>query len=313
MDYKHIKLLLNKYLEGTTSLDEENKLKKFFTGNKTIPDDLQFAVSMFTAFKHETTIKPSSNKNKPKIQWLYLAASIVILLGLATYIFSHTNKPLSMVEINDTNTPKKIILSKGTIIWLNSGAEISYAISKKSAFNMISLKGEAYFEFNALKKQNYQLLAHNAIIKVESKSSFNVKMTEYDPNINITVSSGAIKVLESNTDKSLTLLVTQGNYCSVHKTEHLVFASKNDNPNFLAWKTGELNFDNQNMASVTDILAQYYQVEFEFKDLAVASCQFSGTFRNNTLDYVLKQLQANIQCKFASENGVFTISGKPCS
>jgi len=312
MDYKQIKQLLDKYLEGNSSLKEEGQLKAFFADKTWVPDELQYAAGMFSAFKNEAAIKPKKRKIKANIYWLYMAASVIILFGLVLFIDAPKPHIVSIVEKNNTDAPKQIILKDGNTIWLNSGAKISYVTSKNAIYNIISLKGEAYFEFTNTQKNNYQILAHNAMIKVETPSRFNVKMAANDENINITVGKGAIKVLESTSDKSLTLLVTEGNYCSVHKSLKLVFASANSNPNYLAWKTGQFIFENMAIATVTDILSEYYPVTFSFENREVAACRFNGTFQNKSLEYMLKKIESNTNCQITAQNGNFIVTGKAC-
>jgi hypothetical protein len=88
MELANIEKLVEKYLNAETSLQEEATLKNYFTeGN--VPPHLQEFESMFMYFetaKEETypqTIHLESNKSKRKnLQWISLAASIVLLLSV---------------------------------------------------------------------------------------------------------------------------------------------------------------------------------------------------------------------------------------
>jgi ferric-dicitrate binding protein FerR (iron transport regulator) len=313
MDYNEVEQLVVKFLEGTSSVAEENQLRTYFSQEKNIPNELMPVAAMFVGFSQaKQTAYRESKSLKSHLKYA-VAACVFIALGLLGLFIIDPFPTEVIVEQNNSNEPQKVTIAKNKLVWLKQGAEISYVKGRRKELSVISIKGEAYFDFSESKQTNYQVLAHNAIIKVETPAAFNVQMLPAKENINITVKSGAIKIQEGSNDGSLTLLLTENNYCSVHKTEHLVFSSVNTNPNYLAWMTGELIFDNQSMATVTDMLAQYYQVEFQFENMQVASCTFSGTFQNKNIEYILNQIQNTTHCTIAKQEGIFTITGKPCS
>lgn len=65
MDYNRIELLLHKYLEGKSSLGEEEELNIFFTTAKEIPEKLLFGKDIFTYFNEEKSLEYSI-KLEPK-------------------------------------------------------------------------------------------------------------------------------------------------------------------------------------------------------------------------------------------------------
>lgn len=90
MERSKIKELLEKYLEGETSLTEEKKLHAYFTSSAVDPAFEEYK-PLFTFFKNQQKIKYTE---KPKIkeakkrsfQWLSIAASIVLVCSV--YFFS---------------------------------------------------------------------------------------------------------------------------------------------------------------------------------------------------------------------------------
>lgn len=133
-----------------------------------------------------------------------------------------------------------------------------------------------------------------------------------EENVLVTVASGAIKIMEESNDEGLKLLVTEGNYCSVHKSQGLAYSSANSNNNYLAWKTGKLTFNSTPIATVTDILAEYYNIEIELEDKALAYCLFTGSFDNQPVDIVLNQIQSKLNFNINISGNKIKISGKAC-
>lgn len=82
----NIEELLNKYLEGETSCDEERKLRLFFAQDK-VPGHLQTYRPMFTFFEEES--KRTKKKSAPRLprRLLYafsgIAAGVLIALAIA--------------------------------------------------------------------------------------------------------------------------------------------------------------------------------------------------------------------------------------
>ena len=109
------------------------------------------------------------------------------------------------------------------------------------------------------------------------------------------------------------MLVTEGNYCSVHKYQKLIFAAANKNENYFAWKTGNLVFDNSYMATVTDVLSKYYDIKFEFEDKSLAYCQFSGVFINKSIDYILSQIGKDLNFEIEKTDELIRLSGNGCN
>lgn len=129
MELANIEKLLDKYLDATTTLQEEQILQEYFTSQNVAPH-LQEYISMFIYFKqskNETftkTIQLKPEKPKKNWKWLSVAASVVLLfsvfVGNEKYQehqqrkqFAEITKALQMVSVN-----------------LNKGNEALYAVSK---------------------------------------------------------------------------------------------------------------------------------------------------------------------------------------
>ena len=109
MELNKIHKLLENYFEGTTSLEEEQMLKKYFNGLN-VHESLESYKSFFVythQSKKEVLEKPlllSSNKQK-RIVWLSLAASVALIFGVGYYIFTTTNSSQNE-DYGTINDPK---------------------------------------------------------------------------------------------------------------------------------------------------------------------------------------------------------------
>lgn len=112
MERSKIKDLLEKYLEGETSLTEEKILTEYFTSAQVASDLLEYK-PLFTFFKEQrsATFTKEPRISKPKnsaYKWLSIAASLVLVCSL--YFFTQQNKLVS----NDTKEVNHELAMKHT-------------------------------------------------------------------------------------------------------------------------------------------------------------------------------------------------------
>jgi len=93
MDYKEIEVLLEKYLEGKSTNEEEKELSRFFHENDDVPENLLFAKELFRYFVDEKSIEYTKGfkyKKPTKKINLYIFSSIAASLLLALFfVFSN--------------------------------------------------------------------------------------------------------------------------------------------------------------------------------------------------------------------------------
>ncbi len=254
-----------------------------------------------------------SDKAKIKKLQLYLSSAAAVFVMIFLLFIYNQNAANKTISINNLTTKiREVTLPDNNTVWLNKNSSVEYPTSMDKEQYEVSVKGEVFIEIHDLKSKRYVIKAHNAIVYAETQTSFNIKAFPDEENIDITVKSGALTVTDESYHQGLSLLVTQGNYCSVHKSRKLVYASENINDNYLAWKTGELVFDELPIATVSDILAKYYDIKIELEDVSVAYCLFSGTFKQKPIDLVLNQIQSDLNFTIIKTGDLITVSGKGC-
>tara|TARA_A100001011_G_scaffold162376_1_gene170838 strand:+ start:719 stop:1150 length:432 start_codon:yes stop_codon:yes gene_type:complete len=93
MEIKTIKVLLKKYLEGKTSLNDESVLRNYFNHEQNLPEEWIHYRQFFTYFeksKNESfSISKTNSYNNKKI-WIRVAASIALLIGIYLIDFFET-------------------------------------------------------------------------------------------------------------------------------------------------------------------------------------------------------------------------------
>lgn len=93
MESSKIEILLEKYFEGQTNSSEENELRNYFSSPNVVPHLEQykplfgyFAVAKKEEFKPNIRLQ----SKRLRVTWLSIAASVVVLLGIGTYVYFNT-------------------------------------------------------------------------------------------------------------------------------------------------------------------------------------------------------------------------------
>lgn len=89
--HKEMEMLLDKYFEAATTLQEEEQLRNYFAAENISPA-LQPYASMFAYYEREKTDTftfafPETAPKRSNRQWLSVAASAVILLSVGTFAY----------------------------------------------------------------------------------------------------------------------------------------------------------------------------------------------------------------------------------
>ncbi|UQD57597.1 hypothetical protein [Flavobacterium sp. K5-23] len=147
MELDKIDIILEKYFQGETSISEENELKAYFSSSNIAPH-LEEYKPMFSYFgagkeqKFEKEIPLLANKRY--VAWVSIAASIVVLFGIITFVFTEDkvmSKELGTYddpEVALKETQKALAMLSGQV---NVGIEsVIYVKEYENAKNKIFVK-----------------------------------------------------------------------------------------------------------------------------------------------------------------------------
>ncbi|MBN1119204.1 MAG: DUF4974 domain-containing protein [Bacteroidales bacterium] len=245
-----------------------------------------------------------------KYLYIALAAACIAFFAILLPLINSDSEKIKVVE-NTTQEVMQITLPDGSLLWLNKNTRIQYPARFKTPVIEIFLEGEAYFEIDKSNQYEYLVKAFNASVRTAVETAFNIRAFANEKHVTVTVARGGAKVSGNETDE-MVLVVPEGSYCSVNRSEKLIFASVNSNQNFQAWRTGRLIFDYQSVASVADILAEYFNTEIEITDKQVAYCMFTGEFHKKSIDEILQQIQSEFKINIEHQGSKIILSGKGC-
>ncbi|NPA37404.1 MAG: FecR family protein [Chlorobi bacterium] len=226
-------------------------------------------------------------------------ASILLIPVVAVGIYFYNNTPVTVKTASFTpeteivapeNSRVKYTLPDSSVVWLNSGAKISY----KADFiknREIRLKGKAYFEVTHLNNTKFTVEFTNGLVEVlGTRFSINDKG---NGNFNVILAEGKVRALIGKEQKPVILKPNQ--ILEVNGSHHTV--NKINAENSIAWKEGKLIFRNTSLSEVARQLSEYYNVDVKLIGKDLQNLTYRGTFKDEKLEDVLKLLNLTLPVK----------------
>lgn len=213
------KITLNQYQNGNNNLDDlfKNKINQINGLTKNVNWNSKKGWD-----EYQKQFKSKNKQNRKLFLYISSIAAPFILAFFSIIHYQNSKNKLILVT-NQTSKVNQTLLPDGNKVWLNKKSSVEYLHKTNKELYKLTVNGEVYVELSKKRSKKYIIKANNAIISTETLSSINVRAYTEEPNVDITVNKGIIKVMEKSYEQGMVLLVTQGNYCSVHKTQNIIF------------------------------------------------------------------------------------------
>jgi ferric-dicitrate binding protein FerR (iron transport regulator) len=95
---------------------------------------------------------------------------------------------------------------------------------------------------------------------------------------------------------------------TIYKNNEMIRKSGFNHEAVLGWKDGVLQFNNTDFAGVTDQLAVWYGVDFIIDDDLIIEGRYTGVYRNESLENVLKGISFSSDFEFIIDDNIVRIT-----
>lgn len=213
------------------------------------------------------------------------------------------------VTYNTLNVPRgskplKLMLSDGTLVWLNVGSSLTYPTAFKGNEREVKITGEAYFEVAHNAKMPF-VVHHNDVAVRVLGTHFNVNTYEDEPAEKITLLQGAVRV----TRNLFSQLLKPGQQAQINNNDSSRIKVWNDVniDEVIAWKDGKFRFDrNTDISTIMREISRWYNVDVEYE--GKINQRFWGSISKDVnVSEVLKILEATGAVKFKVERNKITV------
>lgn len=231
------------------------------------------------------------NQNNSWSTWTYrIAASIALIVGISWMLFqvntdSDEFASYASLEHFQSSKDTTIVLSDGSKIWLNKNSILKYPDIFEDDKRVVFLEGEGYFEVERDESRPFLIKTDESLVQVLG-TTFNVKARTLDSEVIVTVTSGSVS-LANKTASDQKVILKKGEVGVFNISNQSLEKQKNQDPNFLAWKTGVFTFNNLPLRDVIKSLADAYQVTINLDDETVLQKTLTATFEKQPINEVL--------------------------
>nr|WP_067060162.1 FecR family protein [Mucilaginibacter sp. L294] len=210
------------------------------------------------------------------------------------------------VTYNTLTTPPggqfKITLPDGSNVWLNAASSIKYPSRFEGAERHVELHGEAYFEIFKNKNVPFTVTAENVNIKVLG-THFNVMAYKNEPAINTTLLEGSVLLSAKNSDA----ILAPGQQAALSRNADNITVRNVNIDDAVAWKNGYFSFKKENLQTVMNKIARWYNVDVEFQGVASNKIMGGTVSRSENIVEILNYLELTGIAKFKIEGRRITV------
>ena len=206
-------------------------------------------------------------------KWIRYAAAILLLgVALITFRLMRSVPEVDPILLSTSEGERlEFVLPDSSLIWMNENSELSFVMEGNS--RKVRMSGEIFFDIWTDSTRSFIIEAGKSRTEVLG-TSFNIK-TEEDGEVEIRVSSGVV-AFSAQSNEQNRLELEKGELAILSSEEEELTKEETAVLNTAVWRTGELNFDNNELSMLADELRRYMDLDLRFEDPAIANCKVTA-------------------------------------
>jgi ferric-dicitrate binding protein FerR (iron transport regulator) len=215
-----------------------------------------------------------------------VAAVLIITAAIAGGYWWYRHSQWQTFTASTNN--QQVTLADNSVVILRKGSSISYPRTFNKKQRLVKLTGEAFFQVHHNDQQPFIINTPLSEVQVVG-TSFMVNARETSDEV--VVVTGKVHVADKKQTGNEVLL-TPGQRV-VLQQDHF-YQNQVTDSNFIAWKTGLLNFKNASVQKVLQDLSDYYGIQAELDTTAArdtAALTITVRFDNQPLEQALDEIR----------------------
>jgi transmembrane sensor len=236
--------------------------------------------------------------------YMSIAASLALLLGIGWLLYFFNNKPTVYQTIVSENTSKQHSLADSSQVYLNHHSKIEYPEQFASNERRIKLQGEAFFDIKPNPLKPFVIDVNQLQVRVLG-TSFNI--AEDSLNITVTVRTGKVEVTNNIQQKEILL---PGQAVVYNKKGQKLQRQAAPNPNEYAYYNKVFTFNNTSLAQVARSLSKGYHACIRVDGEQLSRLAITTSFENENLPDALQIIAETLQLEIKHENETYVFVKK---
>jgi ferric-dicitrate binding protein FerR (iron transport regulator) len=311
MKKQQIEKLVNKYLDGKCTPDEEVMLGEyleFLSNKKSKLDKKELSYEELAGDETYARILQTIGNLKEEKRGLTrvvasgsllkIAASIIVILALSVYllhtggVFRSNSNQITWTERKTISGEKSILnFPDGVKITLNGNSKLKYTQNLQNHKREVFLDGEAFFEVKHDTSRQFIVHSKN-ITTTDLGTQFNISAFTDDKNISVSLVEGSVKVTETKPNSVQKASILQPNEKLVYNSgSKLSKIEKFDLLDAIGWKDNILKFKDETLKNVFVKLERAYGIKFELQTKSFESFLITANFDKASVETVTKLIK----------------------
>ncbi|MEI6681359.1 MAG: FecR domain-containing protein [Bacteroidota bacterium] len=244
------------------------------------------------------------------LSWSLRVAAVFLLVAVPSFfLYRYLAKPAEM-QYAAANQVVEVALSDGTRVTLNAGAILTCPAEFEGSVRQVTLKGEAWFEVSHNAARPFVIAAGDVRIRVVG-TTFSVNTHTLSNTSEIILATGKVQVYFAGKPETMAILAP-GDKAEAGCDHEQIIRSANDDPNFLAWKTKRMVFNNTPLSEAVVLLAKVYHTNLRIAADGPGDCRITTIFDKQSLESVLNVLKATLDLQIRNTGTGIELSGHGC-
>jgi transmembrane sensor len=241
-----------------------------------------------------------------------LVAAVIVIAFVVAGGYFLLNNSTGGSQVLELTSSQKIIntfaLPDGSLVSLNSKTKVLYPETFTGNTREVSIEGEAFFEVKPDKNKPFIIHAGKAQIKVLG-TSFSVNAYPENRQVEVIVQTGKVQVVNksSETANANELILVPGDKGTLVYANNSLLKAKNQDPNFISWKTRALIFKATPLREVINDLGKVYKVNIRLADPKLNDLLLTAQFNNYPLEFILKVIENTFQLDVEEVDGQYLL------
>jgi ferric-dicitrate binding protein FerR (iron transport regulator) len=242
--------------------------------------------------------------------WMLRAAAILILLLIPAWFLVRYALQPEMMVITASENVQTVTLPDGSLVTMRKGSVIEFPEEFSRRQRTVNLSGEAFFEVIKDAAKPFLVSSGNSRTEVTG-TTFSVHTDNVKQVTEVILASGSVIVsFESKPDEGV--LLSPGEKAVLSESASTIEKSINSDPNFLAWKTHVIRFDNTALPDAFKVLTHVYGAGFRLSGGTFENCRITATFEHQSLESILNVFKATLNLQLNQRADGWEITGKGC-
>ncbi|HLT73534.1 MAG TPA: FecR domain-containing protein [Ohtaekwangia sp.] len=326
-ELENIDDLIGKYLAGEASEHERdtvslwvrqsdeneryfNQLRTIFDKAAAVKDVPEFDVDAAWN-KVRADLKGRSASIRPERTtsvnfWFRAAAIAIIVSGIGWYLLSGDTTTYAAREVVADTSTLNDTLPNGANVFLNKQTHLAYEFDKKSKTHEVKLKGEAYFDINKTRKEEFIVDAGDVFIQ-DIGTSFNVRAYPESDEVEVLVEEGEVRFFSAN-NPGITL---KAGGKGVYNRKEDTFSVDEPEANITAYKTRSFVFAGTDLKTVAETVNYVYAKQFVVP-AHLETCTITVSFRDEPIEEIAAIIAETLALQYTDDGNEIVFSGDGC-